>query len=150
MRKNYTTFPDGTSGVGLLFLRFAAGVATAVYGGILWMSLDAVKGAQFSYASCLVLSLALISCGVLLILGLLTPFAAVGTVVCTGTEVYFRFVRLSPLEVSGFGLSGLLLLLSILIALVFLGPGAYSIDARLFGRRRIFIPAAKKEDRGQP
>jgi uncharacterized membrane protein YphA (DoxX/SURF4 family) len=26
------------------------------------------------------------------------------------------------------------------VALLFLGPGAYSVDARLFGRREIVIP----------
>jgi hypothetical protein len=32
--------------------------------------------------------------------------------------------------------------LAILLALVILGPGAYSIDPRLFGRREIIIPRA--------
>ncbi|MBS1795859.1 MAG: hypothetical protein JSS81_24345 [Acidobacteria bacterium] len=149
LRKNYTTFPDGITGVGLLLLRIAAGVATILYGGILLMSLDSVKHSQYSYLSCLVLSLALIFGGGLLILGGIMPFAAIGIAVCMVIEVYFRFVRMSPLQVNGFGLTGLLLLLSILIALALLGPGAYSIDARLFGRRRIFIPASKKEDQQQ-
>lgn len=149
MRKNYTTFPDGLTGVGLLLLRIAAGVATIFYGGILLTSLDAVQHARFSYVACIVLSLALMTGGGLLIAGFLMPFAAVSIAVCMVIEVYFRFVRVSPLQVSGFGLTGLLLLLSILIALALLGPGAYSIDARLFGRRRIFIPASKKEDRRQ-
>jgi uncharacterized membrane protein YphA (DoxX/SURF4 family) len=35
---------------------------------------------------------------------------------------------------------GLIFGLAILLALAVLGPGAYSIDARLFGRREIIIP----------
>ncbi len=32
----------------------------------------------------------------------------------------------------------------ILVALVFLGPGAFSLDARLFGRREIIIPGTHR------
>ena len=134
------------SGFGLLFLRIVAGVATAAYGGILLIRLEAIQHIQFSYVSCLILSLVLISGSVFLILGLTMPFVTLIIALCMVIEVYFRFVEVSPLEVSGFGLIGLLMLLSILIALVFLGPGAFSIDARLYGRRRIFIPASKKGD----
>ena len=38
------------------------------------------------------------------------------------------------------------LAMSIAIALVFLGPGAFSIDARLFGRREIVIPPRSTRD----
>jgi uncharacterized membrane protein YphA (DoxX/SURF4 family) len=38
------------------------------------------------------------------------------------------------------------LAMSIAIALVFLGPGAYSIDARRFGRREIVIPPRSTPD----
>lgn len=33
------------------------------------------------------------------------------------------------------------------IALVFLGPGAFSLDARLFGRREIIIPEGRRPPR---
>jgi uncharacterized membrane protein YphA (DoxX/SURF4 family) len=36
---------------------------------------------------------------------------------------------------------------AILIALVFLGPGAFSLDARLFGRREIIIPDTHRPPR---
>lgn len=146
LRKNYSAFPGGMSGIGLLFLRIVAGAAAAAYGGILLMSLDPIKHTQFPYLICFILSLVLISGSLFLILGLLMPFISITIALCMVIEVYFRFVQVSPLEVSSFNLIGLLMLLSILIALIFLGPGAFSIDARLFGRRRIFIPASKKED----
>lgn len=149
MRKSYTTFPGGKSGIGLLFLRIVAGVATAAYGVILLISLETIKQTQFPYVVCLILSLVLISGSVFLMLGLMMPFITVLIALCMVIEVYLRFIQVSPLEVSDFNLIGLLMLLSILIALVFLGPGAFSVDARLFGRRRIFIPASKKEDEQQ-
>ena len=146
MPKSYTTFPGGKSGIGLLFLRIVAAAATAAYGVILLIGLDTIKLTQFSYVICLILSLMLISGSVFMVLGLMMPFVTLLIALCMVIEVYLRFVRVSPLEVSSFGLIGLLMLLSNLIALVFLGPGAFSIDARLFGRKRIFIPASKKED----
>ncbi|HEY6851203.1 MAG TPA: hypothetical protein VI320_33955 [Terracidiphilus sp.] len=38
-------------------------------------------------------------------------------------------------------------LAAISAALVLLGPGAFSIDARLFGRREIIIPEARRSPR---
>jgi len=38
----------------------------------------------------------------------------------------------------------ILLVVTIAIAIVFLGPGAFSLDARLFGRREIIIPRAQR------
>jgi len=32
-------------------------------------------------------------------------------------------------------------------AITFLGPGAYSLDARLFGRREIVLPSGGRQDR---
>jgi uncharacterized membrane protein YphA (DoxX/SURF4 family) len=52
-----------------------------------------------------------------------------------------------PLQGRRFGWISLLLLAGVTIALFFLGPGAYSIDSRRYGRRRIFIPARKGEER---
>jgi len=37
---------------------------------------------------------------------------------------------------------------TILLAIVILGPGAFSIDARLFGRREIIIPPAPSRLQG--
>ena len=51
------------------------------------------------------------------------------------------FLLLSPREI-GFSFVGYLIILSFVILL--LGPGAYSIDARLFGRREIILSNQKK------
>ena len=43
---------------------------------------------------------------------------------------------------NGFVLSGFVVLrvATLAVAIVFLGPGAFSVDARIFGRRQIRIP----------
>ena len=79
-----------------------------------------------------------IASAALLLIGFLTPLA--GVVVA--------------LEAAGIGLSllpactrtlfdsyvSVVFAVAILLAIVTLGPGAFSVDARLFGRREIIIP----------
>jgi len=69
--------------------------------------------------------------GLLLVIGFLTPFAGVVLVVsiAAGRLAGSHEAATSPLLV---GIAA--------IALVLLGPGAVSLDARLFGRREIVIP----------
>lgn len=147
MQRLYSTFPGGTPGIGLLILRSAAGLATGVYGGILISRLETVADSRFSYTSHIVLSALLIAGSVFFILGLMMPFVSIAIALCEVTAAYVRLALVNPLNGSKFGWIALLLLASISVALAFLGPGAFSIDARLFGRRRIIIPSSKKENR---
>ena len=76
--------------------------------------------------------------GVLLLAGLVTPIA--GAVVAVmgvgvGTSVLPSCAR--PLFSSGVTV---IFAATILVAITVLGPGAHSVDARLFGRREIIIP----------
>jgi uncharacterized membrane protein YphA (DoxX/SURF4 family) len=146
LQKLYSTFPGGMLGVGLLILRTTAGVGTALFGGILVSRLEMFGSSQFSYFSHLILGLLLISGGVFLILGLMMPFVSIVVAVCQLIAAYIRLKVTDPPQGGGFDWITLLLLASITIALFFLRPGAYSVDARLYGRRRIFIPSSKKEE----
>jgi putative oxidoreductase len=69
--------------------------------------------------------------GILLLLGLWTPVA--GTLVAL-LEVWHLFLLEGDPWIH-------ILLLTLGISLALLGPGAWSIDARLFGWRRIEIPS---------
>jgi uncharacterized membrane protein YphA (DoxX/SURF4 family) len=81
-----------------------------------------------------------------LVAGALTPAAGV---VAAGLSL----VRpLGPPAAAGaFGFDGgtalgLLCVMGVSVAL--LGPGAFSVDARVFGRREIVVPRARRGDRG--
>jgi len=145
LQKHYSTFPGGRFGIGLLILRTTAGVATVFFGGILISRLGAFAAGQASYLCHLILGLLLLSSGIFLILGLMVPAVSI---MMTGLELVAAYISLTvadPLQGKEFGSIALLLLASISIALFLLGPGAYSIDARIYGRKRIFIPSPKKE-----
>lgn len=144
MQNFFTRYPIGTPGIGLLILRSAAGLATGFYGVILLSRLERVANDQFSHASHIVLSLILITGGVLFILGLMTPLVSIALAACELIAAFIRLALGDPPNGSIFGWITMLLLASIALALVFLGPGAYSIDALRFGRRRIIVPLPKK------
>ena len=81
--------------------------------------------------------------GVLLLVGLLTPFAASASGVLQVTARTFADSASAgiqaPNEFAAF-------LVAVAIAAAILGPGAYSLDARLFGLREIIIPRSRPAD----
>ena len=79
--------------------------------------------------------------GAFLLAGLMTPVVAL--LVATGNIG----IALSWLPLPGEGLiDGYLAIINLIvlsIAIALLGPGAFSLDARMFGRREITIPVSK-------
>ena len=73
-----------------------------------------------------------VTTGALLLIGFLTPAAAAGAI-----GLWLFPGRNPNLFAGGFSAA---FPLAILLSLIMLGPGAFSIDARLFGRREIIIP----------
>jgi putative oxidoreductase len=71
-----------------------------------------------------------IAAGLLMLIGFCTP---VGSVLAVISQSWTLFM-------SGIKLETAILLLSISVAVAMLGPGAWSIDALLFGRQRLKIP----------
>lgn len=73
--------------------------------------------------------------GLLLILGLLTPVASA----LVGSS-YIGLAFAAPTAACHPSETALTYMLVIAISITLLGPGAFSFDSRLFGRREIIIP----------
>ena len=113
-------------------MRVALGSASVLEG---WAYLFGRGGAQtLAYAA----GLLEVVGGVSILLGCLTPLACVSVGLSVAALRLAGVADDSPL---GGGLF-LLFLVSITAAVVLLGPGAFSLDARLFGRRKVIIPQA--------
>ena len=121
LRRLFSSFARGWPGGGLLFIRVVAATA------LLDQAVNALKrGASHESAALAVLAA---SAGLLLLAGLWTPIA--GAVVAV-VEFWSAFSQ--PGDPWTYILLG-----SIGTALALLGPGAWSIDARIFGWKRIDI-----------
>ncbi|KAA6465187.1 hypothetical protein DYQ86_04360 [Acidobacteria bacterium AB60] len=132
MQRFFSSFPGAWPGAGLLCLRLTLAL-DAIFRGAMLIS------GEGSSALVGVIELAL---GVTLAVGFLTPFvgsmAAIGYLIESVREITAN----SPHQATTVLIAVNLNLLSISVAL--LGPGAYSLDARLFGRREIIIPENRR------
>jgi hypothetical protein len=120
MRRLFANFPTGAPGWGLILLRVVAALTLQAdaSGHLVLTSHTSLPGVGL-----IVLSLALL-------VGWLTPIVAV---LSAAVEVAMLFASAS---------TGIPLMLQgpvICIALALLGPGAYSLDARLFGTRVVVL-----------
>lgn len=128
----FSTFPGGWPGAGLLLLRAAIGVTTIIQGGLYLADLDNLT------VEAATVGLVAITTGVLLLVGFLTPVA--GALVGLGTlGIGLAWFPAAARNLFDAKLPTVFAVI-ISAAIVFLGPGALSIDARLFGRREIIIP----------
>jgi uncharacterized membrane protein YphA (DoxX/SURF4 family) len=130
----FSTFPGGGKGFGLLLLRAAIGVI-AIFDGI---SALAMSG----HAATVVAGGLAILIGVALLIGLFTPVASgLAALAAAGLSIS----SLSLPAADPFDSKPLTVLVAIVaVAVALLGPGALSLDARLFGRREIIIPRAPR------
>ena len=121
MQRLYSTFPNGKPGVGLLLLRLAAGGSLIVER--LQMMLPTAPSPLWA------VHVALILVGICICLGFWTPIMAaiegIGELLMAVTDpaLYESHLLLAVLGIS----------------LAMLGPGAWSVDSRLFGRKRIAV-----------
>jgi uncharacterized membrane protein YphA (DoxX/SURF4 family) len=89
------------------------------------------------------IALLTVASGTALLIGYLTPFAGVLAALFSSGSV-FSWFPLPHLDLFEARLTAGLAAV-IVVALVCLGPGAYSLDARLFGRREIIIPSSPSQ-----
>jgi putative oxidoreductase len=119
MRRLFSGFARGLPGVGLLLLRMVAG------GYLIMHWFEPLQAGQMN-GSVVVALLAIVD-GALLLFGLWTPFTGPLVVVLSLWEVFVQQGHPSPAT----------LLAAIGAALALIGPGALSLDARLFGWKKI-------------
>ena len=127
-------YPPHWAGLGLLLLRGTVGITVAMQAWFFVASrnIDRVG---------LLTATTLVVCGVALTLGILTRVCS--TLVGLGYALAL-FMPIDVAMLSGRDGGAAAVSLAAAAALALLGPGAFSIDARLFGRREIFIPAAHR------
>jgi uncharacterized membrane protein YphA (DoxX/SURF4 family) len=131
LQRLFSTFADGWPGIGLLLLRLLTAAALLYFSitGVL-ASLTLATPALATVA----LQIVVIGAATLLLVGLWTPVAGTLAAVAKVSIALSRFFSHSgdpwtPLAMA---------VLGAILAMV--GPGAWSIDARLFGRKHIDFP----------
>jgi uncharacterized membrane protein YphA (DoxX/SURF4 family) len=125
LQRLFSTFPSSWPGVGLILLRLCLGIAL-VYFGIAGLS-------NPSETIALAQNLIAAAGGIFLLAGLWTP--VIGTLIGLD-EVWIALLHDSPRQEH----TWIHIFLAILaLSVATLGPGAWSIDARLFGRKRFDI-----------
>ena len=127
MQRLFSTFARGWPGVGLLLLRVAAG-SSLIAPSILVLRNTPTFGTGF-------FQLFIATAGLLLITGLWTPVVAT----LMALAELWRIISRHGDPASE------ILLCTLALAIALLGPGAWSIDARLFGWKRIEIDTRKNK-----
>jgi uncharacterized membrane protein YphA (DoxX/SURF4 family) len=123
--------------VGLLLLRMAVGASLVVHGGA---CLAGEEHGRWALVAGLLAGLLAILAGAALLIGFLTPLAALlAGLVIIGTALPLFISNVFGPNVFG-GAPATIFLIVMAAAVLLLGPGAFSLDARLFGRREIVIP----------
>ena len=139
LQKFFSTFPDGWPGVGLLILRIAVALNAIAQGVCILTGSSGV--ASISGA----LGLVAIVVGLVFLGGFLTP--VVGTILAISYLINAASLFLNNDANKHANASIAVYLALISLALALLGPGAFSVDARLFGRLEIIIPERRRPPR---
>jgi uncharacterized membrane protein YphA (DoxX/SURF4 family) len=120
MQRLFGTFPNRGAGLALVILRLAVSIVLVTR---VWLC--PAPGATMLMALSAILAF-------LITIGLFTPIAAgSAALVSLGSIQFWNEPSMSALTIA------------ILIAVALLGAGAYSVDAKLYGRRRLVINSTR-------
>lgn len=120
VQKLFSMFPAGAPGIALLLLRLS--VAAMLF-------ID--PAGRVSWPAPIWLSVVSVIAAIAVIAGFCTPILAL---ICGALKVY-------ALIDTAYGIAPLIVLALLLsFAVTMLGPGAYSLDAKMFGRRVVLLP----------
>jgi uncharacterized membrane protein YphA (DoxX/SURF4 family) len=128
----FSAFPGRWPGAGLLLLRAAVGPTLLMQGAAYLGSrgdptIQAIAGGLLA-----------VLLGTALVIGFLTPAAGIGAGLFSAMNGLAWLPIPAPSPIQGGLLPFFVVIVSLAIAL--LGPGAFSLDSYLFGRREIVIP----------
>jgi uncharacterized membrane protein YphA (DoxX/SURF4 family) len=130
LQRTFSGFPSGCPGFALLLLRFGVGGTSGLQSAFLIAATHHAAGSTLAAALAIIASLALI-------VGLMTPIAT--AVLCLGgivATIDAEIIGYIPLFESWIARFEFIVMSA---ALTCLGPGAFSLDARLYGRREIEV-----------
>jgi hypothetical protein len=125
VQRLFATFPDGQPGAALLLLRLSLAGILAFHSAAIWQGPPAVWE-----------TLICAGVGALLAIGLFTPFVAITGAIVGALSLFLW--NGGDVVAGGF-------VLVVMVALGMLGAGAYSVDARMYGRREVVVPTRHAE-----
>lgn len=136
LHRLFSAFPAGLPGVGLLLLRVVVGLALGGHGFLCLLSADRMTLPVSLAAGLLLLS------GILLLIGFLTPiFSLLSAFECLAIALSWSPFQLQPTFDSKLVFIPIIVIAA---AIALLGPGAFSLDARIFGWKEIVIPPSSR------
>jgi putative oxidoreductase len=137
LQRLFSTFPTGYAGVTLVLLRLFVGAQACFCGGSCLARYD-FSPPSATLAACLSLG-----AGLMMLVGFCTPIAG-WLVAAMALAATLSWPPLQALATSS-KLAGVEFV-ALACVLAALGPGAYSLDAHLFGRREVSIRATKSSE----
>jgi uncharacterized membrane protein YphA (DoxX/SURF4 family) len=124
--------------VALLLVRAVFGISLILEGGFYFKEPSATSVVWF-------VGLAALAGGGLLLIGFLTPIVGAAVGACALSVALSLFPSSTPTLFDS--KPAAVFALTMLVTLIGLGPGAFSVDARVFGRREIIIPPRTSQPR---